>query len=456
MRIKGADNATVIADRSNNLTPCGVPQPTSQTSDMEERCPTKCPLYAKDDVTCSFSCVGNSVKDCKKANPKTPIPDLEAGECRRCKVLACDKCLNDGTERCDVCLPGYKVDSEGQCKASTFWMVMAYLLYLVLAIMAVAVIFVIWWITDLSFRKEVNPKALKHGLHTRSRAKLHRPKETDQPRELFDLDTNLCSEDAAGPAVMLLFNFQRAIIIWTAVLALVWFCLGYVDPDVAILGTRPQETARQACINVKWGYHTMHRLMWVKIGYLEFAYIFSFLGALIFGIRQRRLYTQEGLERSTHKDFALIIRGLPEIPGTEMVEEDLKAAVLEATKECPVGVSVGWSVDYDSQELFSMALESRLHDIKEERRENKPKKQKSIEEKDAMDEEEEERSNPALKALQKVFLMIEKLFVSPTTQKILSRGRSKGSRKEQKGKKKKEKHGANPALNPRMYQQRVS
>ena len=57
---------------------------------------------------------------------------------------------------------------------------------------------------------------------------------------------------------------------------------------------------RENCIVVQWGYETQNRLMYVKVGFLLFAYVFSFVSAMILDIRQWCIFiTDTGI---THKD----------------------------------------------------------------------------------------------------------------------------------------------------------
>merc|ERR1719313_1189794 len=93
----------------------------------------------------------------------------------------------------------------------------------------------------------------------------------DTSRKLWPLTTNLCSQDVAGPAVTLLFNFQAAIIIWALGIIIAWkLTASYTDEALLTLGTKTPETDRQNCIVVEWGYETQRRLMYVKVGFLLF------------------------------------------------------------------------------------------------------------------------------------------------------------------------------------------
>lgn len=416
------------ASRSHDAAECGIPTEVTERSKLDARCPASCPLYVtnrNNDMFCDFTCVDNSIEACTRMNARTPVPDLERGECRRCRVTGCDKCIRDGTDTCGKCLQGWSLNHQGTCDRSGIILLFSYVNTAVIVIVLLAVFFIVWWIADLSCREPANEEALEHALRLRSRAKLHRPKTAGKERSLFPVDTNLCNEDVAGPAVLLHFNFQVAVIIWASVLALVWVGLGiFVDSDMLILGTRDQDSARDACINVKWGFATMHRLAWAKMGYLEFAYLFSFGGAILFGIRQRRLHQRFGIEPDTHADFAAILRGLPEIPGSIKIEDRLQAAVASSTNQRPVGVSVGWQWDDTYTELFEVAIASREADGRNVRALSSSPRIKSGQSLSDLTEAREKMTWMNAQ-LHKVFIKVEKLFVHPSAQRALARGRHK-------------------------------
>jgi hypothetical protein len=100
--------------------------------------------------------------------------------------------------------------------------------------------------------------------------------------------------------------------------------------------------------------------MYVKVGFLLFAYLFSFIGAILFGIRQWRIYTTN--TDDTHKDVCAIFTGLPQLPGTRKVEDELKALIELRTDKKFVGVSVGWSAR-DKFDDFQAAMDFRIADL---------------------------------------------------------------------------------------------
>jgi len=399
---------------------CQVPREVSSADDANERCPEACPLYvARKDVPCDFVCVGASTRSCAEINPDTPVVDKELGICRRCKVTGCDTCRGDGTERCDRCQHGYQLNSQLQCEIAGFLFVAWCFLIFAVTLFGLMATLAFAWIVDLFLRKPTNPEGLAHGLELRSRAKLHMPKEPGDRRRFWPLwGTNLCKQEVAGPAVLLLFNFQAAIIFWALVLALAWFLLAaFVDWDLLGLGTRHAETPRQSCIIVKWGYETQRRLMYAKSCYLLFAYIFSFVGAMLFGIRQLRLYQRRD-KRHSHKDFCAVLKGLPQLPGTRKVEEELQKAIEGATAHRLVGVSVGWEVG-DYLKTFAAMMDLRLNEIDPDS-EYTAFTTHSVTSR-AVTALKEPR--PLYARFRAVMMSIESIFIHPTAQKFFTRGR---------------------------------
>merc|ERR1740129_1532625 len=106
--------------------------------------------------------------------------------------------------------------------------------------------------------------------------------------------------------------------IWAVFVAAAWsgFCQ-FVDADLWRLGTRAFGTPRMNCILVAWGYETQQRLMWTKVLFLWIVYIFSFLGAIAYGIYQLREFQEFDYAHKTMKDYVVMVTGLPEFKGTD-------------------------------------------------------------------------------------------------------------------------------------------
>jgi len=453
---------------------CGVIVPYNSSTNLKQRCPNRCPLWAEAsaDDHCNFQCVESSVEACKELDPSFPVPDRELGICRACIIYGCDTCDSDGSERCAVCSPGFHLRSNGSCtsKAKYVWLTL-------FSVVAFVVILIASWIVDLARRDGVNPKGLRQGLTHRSRSKLQKPRdeqgeqvvqkeksqrvttmESDCPKsepsfcsELQDdtaslsrddsnfalthddsrmalgqsdssqniqssvraqwpLQTNLLQTNVAGVGVLLHFRFQWMVIVWGAGVAVVWSILaGIVDTDLFRLGLRQPETPRQDCIMVAWGWDTQHRLMWVKVAFLATLYVVSTLLAILHSIRQLRMHQEEDANRTSHKDFSAVLGGIPIIQGSDHAEKELQNVIEDLTGETVLGVSICW--DYvDHQDKLMSILEHELTD--------REFVQPTLEE---MEMTRAERSG----FWGKMINGVENLFLSPTTQRFLTRGRNK-------------------------------
>merc|ERR1719478_335099 len=156
-----------------------------------------------------------------------------------------------------------------------------------------------------------NQQELTEAQNFRTRQKLHTPKDHNGKRDLYPLETNLCTELVAGPGMLLHFNFQVVLMIWAFWVATWWVIFATcIDNALFVLGTRKFGTPRENCILVAWGYETQQRLMWTKVLFLLIVYVVSFASFLMFSVRQLRLHQWLDAENKTMKDFALELTGL--------------------------------------------------------------------------------------------------------------------------------------------------
>jgi hypothetical protein len=341
---------------------CGITSQVTSASDKNEICPPECPYYAQnlfDDLHCSFACVESSM--CSEMNDRRPIPDVVDGRkiCRGPRVEHCNEFNYDGTDTCAKCQTFYALHEDGLCYFS-HWMG----LISVIAVGVCGVIFAIVWIVDLILRPVSNEENLRHGEEFRSRQKLHTPKDHEGGgRELWPLDTNLCTTMVAGPGMLLHFNFQVFIMIWAFCVATLWVIMALVvDNALFVLGTRKFGTPRDNCILVAWGYETQQRLMWTKILFLVIVYIGSFIFCILHGVRQLRLFQIMDTKIKTMKDFVCFLSGMPEIPGSDAdIEERITKCIADYTQQDVVGVSICWDWQ-EQEEVCTQALEQDLRD----------------------------------------------------------------------------------------------
>lgn len=429
-----------IQGRVGQVTVCGVIIPINSSSNVKEACPPECPLWAEaaGDTHCSFQCTGNSIKACTALDPAAPIPDMELGICRSCMVYGCKECASDGSDRCAKCSPGFsRSRRDGTCMSKA-----VYLWIGVFSILGVLVLLVVAWIIDLAWRSVVNEVGLRQGLAFRSRSKLQMPQSysrtiTPNPEEIqrhnqcsargeqtflkepagptarsrWPLNTNLCTAKVAGAGLMLHFNFQFVVIGWAAGIALAWTLLAaFVDIDFLILGTKSATTPRENCVVVAWGFVTQRRLMGAKVRFLLALYIISFVLAIAHSVRQLRIFQKYDDEETTHKDFCALCTGLPPIKGNERVEDELKKCMEAATGQTVVGVSVCWDFKDDEPTLMGI-IENDLS----ERECLTP----------TVTDMETEVNEPDSGPIRQVLEMVENVFLSPVTQRILTKGRRK-------------------------------
>mmetsp|Transcript_31524 Transcript_31524/g.86817 ORF Transcript_31524/g.86817 Transcript_31524/m.86817 type:complete len:971 (-) Transcript_31524:8-2920(-) len=313
------------------------------TEDIHRSCPARCPYYVEHrESLCTFSCV--SARRCGELNPDTPFPNDALGICSRVALHGCEEIeWSFGTPaRCAKCKSFYVSDSDDHCRFDSMHPVM-WLFYILATVFLAVVGITVAWVVDLALRPIVNARVLESGLAHRSRVKLRMPKgQGSNVRKLFPLSTNLLDENVAGAGITLHFNFQLVVILWAFVVAISWTVIAaVVDSELFVLGTKSLGTPRSNCILVAQGHETQKNLMWVKVYFLAFVYFFTFLGSILFSVRQLRLSQRiDGSEKTMH-DFAAKLENLPISCGAD-VEHHIATVVEEATNLCVVGVSVCW------------------------------------------------------------------------------------------------------------------
>jgi len=356
---------------------CGVTTQVNSASNKYERCPKECPYYAQnldDDLHCSFVCVEGSM--CAELNPKRPIPDVIAGKytCRGPMVEHCSEFNYDGTDSCANCQTFYAGDEHGHCHYQHWFA----LISVILIGMAFG-LFGFIWLCDLIMRPINNQAVLTEAQNFRTRQKLHTPKDHNGKRDLYPLETNLCSVLVAGPGMLLHFNFQVALMIWAVWVATWWVIFAAcIDNALFVLGTRKFGTPRENCILVSWGYETQQRLMWTKVTFLIIIYSSSFFMAMLHGVRQLRIFQGLDAKTKTMKDFVLFVTNIPLTKGTDKdLEKKLAKTIQDYSKQDVVGVSVCWnwkeSEDTCMQALMANNKEREDRHIAKQKAEKKAK-----------------------------------------------------------------------------------
>lgn len=334
-------------------------------------CPEICPLAAEmadAKEYCHFKCVKQGECGAKsQSNEEATISDMEHHMCRRCNVEGCLHCVTteEGQqEECQTCMPGYFLTDDKECEGVGEWV------FLVIAVVAgIAVLLALIWYADLAGRPTVNEAGLKYALECRHRAKLRQPQTTEPaeggigPRLIYPFDTNLCSENVAGPGNLLFFRFQMAGLIWAIVLLGTWVTIGFVvDTDIFLLGLKEASTPQLMCSAVSWGRKTQMRLVWTKVYWLGFAYVFSMLGALWMAVDSHGLAQHLDNLQDTMSDYVAICHDLPNFKGDVDVETQVKESVEKETGQKVVGVSVCWNFHHHAEKVVT-ALEEDVGSI---------------------------------------------------------------------------------------------
>jgi len=311
-----------------------------------ELCPKHCPFAAEmADRFCHFRCV--RAKECGllQTVPNATIPDEKMHACRHCEVEACATCVagkpgqtGKDLERCLKCMPGYSVTEEGECAMKGLWVFV-----IITLVVAVIVVILTAWYLRVLMRPRTNQEGVDYGVASRSRAMVLQKNEARSP---YPLRTNLLSTNVAGAGTMCFFRFQFALLVWAITLLAVWLGFAhFVSADLLILGTQPATTPQRLCAVVRWGRTRQMQLLWTKVAWLVFAYVFSFVCSVLYAIQQTKIAAEVDATNTSMSDFATVLRGLPPMRGADNVEAVIKEAVENATGEQVVGVSVGWVYD---------------------------------------------------------------------------------------------------------------
>eukprot|EP00929_Paragymnodinium_shiwhaense_P112389 TRINITY_DN80647_c0_g1_i1.p1 TRINITY_DN80647_c0_g1~~TRINITY_DN80647_c0_g1_i1.p1 ORF type:complete len:1012 (-),score=231.43 TRINITY_DN80647_c0_g1_i1:75-3110(-) len=320
---------------------------------MPERCPADCPYVAEEahpirGRSCYFRCVAADGCGTNGTRADQAIPDWDTMTCRRCNVAGCRECDGAGRDRCQVCAEGYYLMKDGVCDTA-FFLAKPILQLLVCA----AALAVLAWYWDLHGRPICNSEGVRQGLlHQAHKATAPAPAPLQHAstaaatdRELYQLGTNIAKDPkVGGPGLSLHMRFQFYVLGWAVVLGLVYAGLGaLIAPDLLSVGLMPGASSSVAmCSLIPWSASQAGQLLTVKIAFLAFAYIFTLVSSVIFALSQEVVFQDWSLSSPSLGRFACVLQGLPTVPSSERLEEEL-AAFVEGQTHCkPVGVCVCW------------------------------------------------------------------------------------------------------------------
>mmetsp|Transcript_93579 Transcript_93579/g.180454 ORF Transcript_93579/g.180454 Transcript_93579/m.180454 type:complete len:985 (+) Transcript_93579:62-3016(+) len=331
------------ATMSNDSSICG-----QSTFARQDYCPVQCPFAAEmANNFCHFRCVKKEECGLLGTVPTATIPDYKLHTCRHCSVEACRTCVagkpghtGKDLERCSICMPGYHLTEEGECRMRSMWAFVA-----VAVVTGVIAVILLAWYLRMCMRRRTNQEGIDEGLASQRRAMLL---QTDNPANApYPITTNLLSTDLAGAGTICFFRFQFAILVWAVAMLAVWFALAiFVSVDLLTMGRHAAESPQLLCAVVNWGAARQHQLLWTKVTWLAITYVLSVVCFVVYAIQQTNIATKLDAEHTTMSDFAAALVGLPRMSGKTNVEASIKEIVEQATGEEVVGVSAGW--DYSS------------------------------------------------------------------------------------------------------------
>jgi len=325
-------------------------------------CPAECPyLRIEPDHLCQFMCV--PAEECSSGNPLANFADPATMHCEVCLVTACQECTGSATH-CKECQEGFLL-KDGLCvsKDRHWW-------HCVYATLAVIFALLLAYIVCLASRPNVNPIILEGGLIFRKFSKtLEKMGHKNQP---YNLWTDLRKHDVAGVGVMLFFDWQFWLLVWscTVLATFVGLALAFDTRPSAVEYPPGDPRSFHAC---NFDVHRQaERVANMKLAYFWAAgilYVLSTVGSLVLARVHKRKFKDISEEELTMSDFALMVEGLPRDPkalGSEHVEEDLKEAFAKSLDSRIVGVSVCW--DYRDRDAEVQAeVRSELDQMQKEK-----------------------------------------------------------------------------------------
>lgn len=311
------------------------------------RCGAECPFLLEDESHgCFWRCV--SAAGC----PATDVRDRDWMMCRRCDVSGCARCAPQ-RDVCEECVSGFVLSGEG-CTAKY-----TYIWHFFFAIAGLVVGVLLLWYIHLLCRPRVNPEGLQAALDHRWRSTLHDVDDVNGDA-WYALSSDLRAippgggPPIGGPGLMLLFQFQFAVLLWIIMAATGWWMMSlWLGTDLLLLGTIHINGQQEMCQAVRWGRAVRDQLRDAKLAYMGTLYVLSTLGALALAVLQYRRMQMVDSRSSTMADYALACHGFPHEAGPT-VEADIQAFLAEASGCQPVGVSVAWDFGTQPEEVINL------------------------------------------------------------------------------------------------------
>lgn len=288
-------------------------------------CPQACPfLRAEPAALCSFACVPEA--DCGAAGPA--FGNVVTRRCEACQAAACLRC--ETALFCLQCQQGFRRTELGACvsdKAGT-WRNTTIIATIVLGVL-------LWYAFCLPLRPVVNQHVLDKALEFREECKFF-----DEASGLpFRLEKNLGREYVAGVGIVLHFRWQQMVLVWSAVLLVVYFalslCFGTRASAIEHHPGSPEafETCQAGILDKNLEYKGMERAyFWTLVA----VYLGSTGASFYLAIANGHLAMRTEDEVHSMEDFALLATGLPIVQGDVRVEDEVAAFFQERFPEISV------------------------------------------------------------------------------------------------------------------------
>mmetsp|Transcript_762 Transcript_762/g.1835 ORF Transcript_762/g.1835 Transcript_762/m.1835 type:complete len:1013 (+) Transcript_762:44-3082(+) len=324
----------------------------------EAGCPSNCPYRRLEPQhLCQFRCVRSD--ECNVTNPLSNFPDPASKQCATCLVAGCERC-GGNQNTCYNCQDGFDLIS-GQCLVQS-----RHMWNTIQLVLLVVVVLLLLYLARLACRPEKNALALQAGLEFRALSQTLDKAHGNRPWPLWS--TNLRKKMVSGIGVLLHFDWQFWVLVWSVAVLIVLCILAAIFPTrpSAVIYAPGDPEGFEACNkNIRF-----HRK---AVAYMELVYscvvfgiyIVTFLGTLWLARRHQILYHDVHSKKDflTPNRFSVVASGLPTEAKTEgdpdgiLLEERIKEALQEASGEKVVGVSVCWDFRGVEKQVFQQLEE---------------------------------------------------------------------------------------------------
>eukprot|EP00927_Polykrikos_kofoidii_P070395 TRINITY_DN6658_c0_g1_i2.p1 TRINITY_DN6658_c0_g1~~TRINITY_DN6658_c0_g1_i2.p1 ORF type:complete len:1019 (-),score=100.99 TRINITY_DN6658_c0_g1_i2:124-3141(-) len=352
------------SSRSTGDLICGNAVAVEQIGNRSVRCPSDCPFFAPQRAYCTLNCAIAS--ECEKNHAK---PDTNRDVCVWCEGTGCVKCVHPKVKQsCVQCSDSYILEG-GECIRSSGSFLGSLVFGLIFCFFALVVGV---YGCHLYTRPVITIKEIRRATPNLSPS---RPEQKTNNVSNFvakirglvsiavgylsyrwPITTNLTKTSVLGPAVLLMFNFQWFVILWSTCMTILWcgVCLAH---NVSVLGQG--ECKRDTTNLLAWCHgeaavlETADRESQAKMSFLLIGYILSVALLMVYMVKQEILFAWEDQMNSTHKDFTALCTGLPVMKGDEPVEQMLETWFREALGVHVIGVSVCWNFGKHEADVFA-------------------------------------------------------------------------------------------------------